>query len=439
MSLLETQKKLCHAIASLDAHASLDDVSKALDPLLAGWCQEVDATEEDADESDGVRPLMVACDKAQEGCIEYICKANPSLGVILGHPLGESSPSKNSAMHFAAMSGCIPAIHQLSHMLGGRNGDVRKLASQRNENLDTPIMMAAVGGQVAFLRQLMQALLQQDETTDEVKKLFELENYSKYTALSLSFGYGHVEVTNFLVQEIGVTVTRDHVQECETVLKVIDGALERSACADEHIDRRKDVHRCLVNLQVHLAKTAQAAMDQLLAEEDAKEAKRKKNRKKKNKRRSKSVSTIGEGSQDNHASVPVHEKDGESDSSEEESGLSIGNQRTTKQNGNSDLPDCAATEQGVTPENKIALQHDNMSPSKSGRNATDYDLDVNAVMEALCLDNSMLLLSPHSMALNLSPSQLDAIGAVLRNQVAAVEQAREIQSRLLRKSASHLY
>ena len=92
-----------------------------------------------------------------------------------------------------------------------------------------------------------------------------------------------------------------------------------------------------------------------------------------------------------------------------------------------------------TPENKIALQHDNMSPSKSGRNATDYDLDVNAVMEALCLDNSMLLLSPHSMALNLSPSQLDAIGAVLRNQVAAVEQAREIQSRLLRKSASHLY
>lgn len=436
----ETQKNLCHIIASLDAHAPLHDVSKALDPLLAG-CQEVDATEDDADESDGVTPLMVACDKAQEGCIEYICKANPSVEDILGHPLGESSPSKNSAMHFAARSGCIPAIHLLSQMLGGRNGDVRKLASQRNENLDTPIMMAAVGGQVAFLRQLMQALLQQEETADEVKKLFELENYSKYTALSLSCGYGHVEVTSFLVQEIGVTVTHDHVQECETVLKVMDGELKRSACADELRERRKDVHRCQVTLQVQLAKTAQAAMDQLLAEEDAKETKRKKNGKKKNRRKSMSVSNVWEGPQDNHARVQaadVHE-DGESDTSKEESLLFIRNQRTSKQKGYSDLPDCATTDQGVTAENKIVLQQGDVPPSKAGRNSTDYDLDVVSVMEALCLDNSMLLLSPHSMALNLSPSQLDAIGAVLRNQVGAVEHAREIQSRLLRTSANHLY
>jgi hypothetical protein len=343
-------------------------------------------------------------------------------------------------MHFAARSGCIPAIHLLSQMLGGRNGDVRKLASQRNENLDTPIMMAAVGGQVAFLRQLMQALLQQEETADEVKKLFELENDSKYTALSLSCGYGHVEVTSFLVQEIGVTVTHDHVQECETVLKVMDGDLKRSACADELRERRKDVHRCQVTLQVQLAKTAQAAMDQLLAEEDAKETKRKKNGKKKNKRKSKSVSKVWEGPQDNHARVQaadVHE-DGESDTSKEESLLFIRNQRTSKQKGYSDLPDCAATDQGVTPENKIVLQQGDVPPSKAGRNSTDYDLDVVSVMEALCLDNSMLLLSPHSMALNLSPSQLDAIGAVLRNQVGAVEHAREIQSRLLRTSANHL-
>jgi hypothetical protein len=90
------------------------------------------------------------------------------------------------------------------------------------------------------------------------------------------------------------------------------------------------------------------------------------------------------------------------------------------------------------PENKIALQQDDMPQSKAGRNTTDYDLDVDSVMEALCLDNSMLLLSPHSMALNLSPSQLDAVGAVLRNQVGAVEQAQEIQSRLLQKSPGHL-
>lgn len=442
MSVFETQKKLCHAIASLEVHAPPDNVTKALDPVLAG-CQEVDATEKELKESVGVTPLMVACDKAQENCIEYICKKvedKPSLSVILGHPLSKSSPAKNTAMHFAAMSGCILAIHRLSHMLGNGKGDLWMLVSQRNENQDTPAMMASVGGHVAFLRELMQTLLQRGETTDHVKELFELENNCRDTPLSLACGYGHIDVTHFLLQEIGVTVAHDHVQKCETTLKVMDLKLKRTVCAEELRNRRSDVHRCLVTLQVQLAKTTQAAMEQLLAEEDANEAKREKNRKKKNKRKSKSSGTSAEGFSDNHARARAtddHENDSESDTSKNESVSWIGVQRRPIQKGKGALPDCAATEQVVAPENKIALQDDCTSPSRAGRNATDFDLDVDAVMEALCLDHSMLLLSAHGMALNLSPSQLDAIDAVLRNQVGAVEEARDIQSRLLSTIANH--
>jgi hypothetical protein len=55
---------------------------------------------------------------------------------------------------------------------------------------------------------------------------------------------------------------------------------------------------------------------------------------------------------------------------------------------------------------------------------------VGAVMDALCLDVSMLLYTPHGMALNLSPSQLEAVQAVLENQLVFVQEARKIQNRM---------
>ena len=42
----------------------------------------------------------------------------------------------------------------------------------------------------------------------------------------------------------------------------------------------------------------------------------------------------------------------------------------------------------------------------------------------------MLLYTPHGMALNLSPSQLDAVQNVLEKQMQAVSEARDIQNRM---------
>jgi hypothetical protein len=60
-----------------------------------------------------------------------------------------------------------------------------------------------------------------------------------------------------------------------------------------------------------------------------------------------------------------------------------------------------------------------------------YDDNAATIMESLCLDTYMLLLSSHGMAMEMSPCQLDAIELILTKQLNASKEARKIQSRLL--------
>ena len=63
---------------------------------------------------------------------------------------------------------------------------------------------------------------------------------------------------------------------------------------------------------------------------------------------------------------------------------------------------------------------------------SNRDSDMTALMESLCLDPSMLLLSPHGMAI-MSPCQLDTIESVLKHQLNATKEAQQIQRKLLNK------
>ena len=67
---------------------------------------------------------------------------------------------------------------------------------------------------------------------------------------------------------------------------------------------------------------------------------------------------------------------------------------------------------------------------KSVTNGTESQ-SIEAKMESLCLDPSMLLLSSHGMAMEMSPCQLDAIESILEHQLNATKEARMIQDRLL--------
>mmetsp|Transcript_19377 Transcript_19377/g.24410 ORF Transcript_19377/g.24410 Transcript_19377/m.24410 type:complete len:140 (+) Transcript_19377:3-422(+) len=75
--------------------------------------------------------------------------------------------------------------------------------------------------------------------------------------------------------------------------------------------------------------------------------------------------------------------------------------------------------------------HDNDDDGNYGEDESLRRAKLEAVMESLCLDASMLLLSPHGMAMELSPSQLDVIEDVLHQQLGAVAEARQIHHRLM--------
>ena len=58
------------------------------------------------------------------------------------------------------------------------------------------------------------------------------------------------------------------------------------------------------------------------------------------------------------------------------------------------------------------------------------DTAIDSVMDSLCLKATMLLFTSHSMAMGLSPSQLEAIENILGNQLTAVKEAKRIQTRI---------
>ena len=70
---------------------------------------------------------------------------------------------------------------------------------------------------------------------------------------------------------------------------------------------------------------------------------------------------------------------------------------------------------------------------QSTNTISNNDDDIGALMESLCLDPAMLLLSPHGMAIEMSPCQLDAIESILNHQLRATNEAQRIQKRLLDK------
>ncbi len=434
-SVVEIRGRLCKCIASLDVKASLEDVSKVLDPVLNS---QKSTTNEASVDDDGVTPLMLACDRDNLACIEWILKRiseDSSLIPVLGGPL-DRAESGNTAMHYIAYSGNSGALPLLRDMMKSEDTNpMMKLASLRNENFDTPIMIAAVKGHVVFLQQII--FLLESGDGENAKKLFELVNNDGNTALSLAYGHGNVDVVNFLLQEASVEVIYDNVKEAEQTLKQIDWALKLSGASlpEEHKIRRNNVHRCLVIIKLALAKLSQANMEQLLAEEDEEKERRQgadtmKKRKPRRRKGTKSVMPNVDKTSVSHTPTEAN-----SSSDDESDTIEIGRAGTNatddrdlnNKQAESTLPSfehqevvkVATTGSTATPR---------IIPAEPVKRECNTELDVDAIIEALCLDPSMLLLNPREMAMDLSPCQLDAVAAVLRNQMLAVKEARSIQS-----------
>ncbi|KAL7504901.1 hypothetical protein ACHAXN_005121 [Cyclotella atomus] len=70
-------------------------------------------------------------------------------------------------------------------------------------------------------------------------------------------------------------------------------------------------------------------------------------------------------------------------------------------------------------------------PKETSPNDPNEAFNIEAQMDSLCLDPSMLLLSSHGMAMELSPSQLETMQVILLHQLNAAKEAQSIQKRLL--------
>ena len=68
---------------------------------------------------------------------------------------------------------------------------------------------------------------------------------------------------------------------------------------------------------------------------------------------------------------------------------------------------------------------------EDSRKCCPESFNVEEQMESLCLDPSMMLLSSHGMAMEMSPCQLETMQAILKHQANAAHEAQIIQERLL--------
>jgi hypothetical protein len=400
--------KVCQAISSLSPNCSLDEARRELDPLF------LSTPDIDFQFESKITPLIVACDKGNNSCLKYLLEkqtSNKMLEHFIGHPLDVSSnEDKNTAIHHAAMSGCelsIPILNKLGE-------SILSLASTRNSHGDTPLMMAAANGQLDFLRTFHEADL------ENVQNMLLAKNDSNDSCLSLASCHGHPAVVEFLLGL--VPIETELLQTCRLRCERMDSALRSNPeLMKQNRSRLDSVRQCVDKVEATLSRQAEETASKLLAEGETLPKERiKPKKKKKQTRRSK---------QDQEQ--PKKDSSTANSSSFDTSDKDDAMRLTTLADGT-----VAVVVHGEEPERpnlRLPASINMQDPSVKEmfrRRFEGASAKVEAVMDALCLDVSMLLYTPHGMALNLSPSQLDAVQAVLENQLVFVQEARKIQNRM---------
>lgn len=412
---------------------------------------------------------------------------------MLGGPLDTSPDHNNQAAHYSALSGCSDGIINLAKIMKccgtKNNSEVHKeesedvlssisgslfdnfilLLSQRNSNYDTPCMMASFLGNHEILETWFKqtiALAKEENISfekwfSEVRHVLSLENKDGNSCLSLSYGHGNAEVLNSLIKErsnwetdclLGegfVLVTYQDIEKAKVIMKKVNALTSlinnEGRSEKEILEFNKKVQstkRCLIMLQVSASKLAEKRETELLLEEIDEKNKTKnilqkkpsiasKHRVKPTPREDdiKSAATSEEDNKNNtiqNTSIPFITTlvDGTVVSSAEQEDVDIQIIKQQQQQKKLDDQDHHLMMQ--------KMLRDRCSQSTIFMNSsTTSSSESMAIMESLCLDASMLLLSSHRMAMELSPSQLDVLEKVLYQQLDAVVEARKIHERLM--------
>lgn len=369
-----------------------------------------------------------------------------------------------------------------------------QILSQQNSHGDSAFMMASFQGKSSILEDWIQALLtlaQKEglsvkECLGSLRQIANLTNESGDTCLSIAVGHAHVDVVNCLLQERElwvnvkqegcvkqsmtndsnitesiILVNQNDIKKTKDLMDKINSLSpvlmeENNDSNDKYVlsgekrqilkQKIQNTRRCLVMLQVSIAKLAEKRSNELLevVETDNVEMKElimseKKGMKKKPKKQVKGGVSNGRGSNKLVQEEEVKHLDRGSPIDSDilskpafktlHNGtiVSIDHPSAIVQNclGNNKV--CTKDEESIESLMKErCLQSTNRSQNQS------TTMTAESMLESLCLDVSMLLLSPQRMAMELSPSQLDIIETVLNEQLQAVAKARQIHERLMK-------
>lgn len=324
-----------------------------------------------------------------------------------------------------------------------------------------------------------------------VVNLLSQQNKSNDTVLSLAYGYGHYDIVEFLIggtqhcnkqpQQIlqdsahhFVPVQYQDVQQCKALLEklnVMEQQQVDKVNMDEFQCRKKNIQACYDLLLEALTKQADQAVSSLLLEEEKVDfggegsqcnkvqqhgnkkkivAKQKNLSKKKKKSRNdasvvmtvedKNKSTIAASCTTNDEKTSQHQVDG---MVEEPMPMTTSTFVTMSDGTVVSCQQYLQSSSSLSWSSKPTMVESTCTTASNSNRTKSinhllrdrcndtWNRESEELMEALCLDASMLLLSPQSMALNLSPSQLETVETVLNLQLKAVETAKTIHARLM--------
>ncbi len=438
-----------------------------------------------------VTPLMVACDKEQLECLRYfsrkceeiidsshgkntekIHEAVVRVGRIIGHIFDATTiDGENQAIHYATYSGINPsALDYLAAILifqqqscvqpESKESMTKQISfhaystilSQQNKHGDTPIMLAAVTGNCKLLKYWIDCIEREagsDEgrNQDLIMKIFSLHNSDGQSALLLAAGHGHYEVVELLCTHNNKTLVQVTYQDIKITKNVISktNAMEHRIPLDrieEFKVQQGNIRRCLNLMQNLMERLAENAASELLSidkvddvsvKASTRASKMKKKRQKQKQKQKIKVALNGQKDKE-IVEGTVNKSDAESlrntkfitmeDGtiiSKKNASRFMGDMLTTKSIQQTYVSNDTRSIQSMLRERCIQSQHDTNAMSQASEE----------VMDALGLDASMLLMSPHALAMNLSPSQLEAVEKVLMIQMDAVAQAKLIHGRLM--------
>lgn len=445
---MNTSKEICTLICSLSPQCTLDEIESTLGSFLKLGKDVNSVGNNPQDET----PLMIACDKGKINILKYFASiystASPDTKLLYTRSLGDclyplESDANNQAVHYASIEH-IPYLTTILYEQKRKDfcseyDAFKALIRQKNSHGDTFVMVLCASGDSEGIKKLLtiHSDLQQESNSvdDDISNIFNMVNASGDSAITLTYMSGHFELLRFLLSRpLKLDISHKDVVRLQNALdKTV--SIERIIPAhnmEQFKSKQSNIRKCLELIISHLQNQAdRAARDLLEREELTKKTQQvnppEKKRLTKPRKKSLEYSQAKIDSHNDKRNVLLEATAKDIISTPRFITLEDGtvvSERSRIEKVDEGTPILSILQQ----ESRIEeLLIERCLPSLGDAN---HD-EIISMMESLCLDPSMLLLSPQSMAMKLSPSQLEAVEAILKKQLVAISHAREIHSRLM--------